>query len=111
MGGLEEEGDNAVLEQISMGNSVVKGTEGPGSEAGTEGATQPNSATPSIVGHGGDPEASNASTVPGSTVPGTPAENAVIESSQSGPNYAFIDPLAEDTMIVQYILASRMGTR
>ena len=70
---------------------MVKVTEGPGSEAGTEGATQPNSATPSIVGHGGDPEASNASTVPGSTVPGTPAENAVIDtSSQSGPNYAFI---------------------
>ena len=29
----------------------------------------------------------------------------------SGPNYAFIDPTAEDTMIVQFILASRMGTR
>merc|ERR1712241_263054 len=29
----------------------------------------------------------------------------------SGPNYAFIDPTAEDTMIVQFILASREGTR
>ena len=29
----------------------------------------------------------------------------------SGPNYAFIDPTAEDTMIVQFILASRNGTR
>merc|ERR1712130_348699 len=29
----------------------------------------------------------------------------------SGPNYAFIDPTAEDTMIVQIILASRTGTR
>ena len=29
----------------------------------------------------------------------------------SGPNYAFIDPTAEDTMIVQVILASRTGTR
>merc|ERR1712173_225024 len=29
----------------------------------------------------------------------------------SGPNYAFIDPTAEDTMIVQFILASRKGTR
>merc|ERR1712106_284487 len=31
--------------------------------------------------------------------------------SQAGPNYAFIDPTAEDTMIVQYILTSRVGTR
>merc|ERR1712226_1200854 len=35
----------------------------------------------------------------------------VVSSGQSGPNYAFIDPTAEDTMIVQYILTSRMGTR
>ena len=31
--------------------------------------------------------------------------------SQAGPNYAFIDPTAEDTMIVQYILTSRVGVR
>lgn len=31
--------------------------------------------------------------------------------TQAGPNYAFIDPTAEDTMIVQYILTSRMGKR
>merc|ERR1712098_249404 len=31
--------------------------------------------------------------------------------AQSGPNYAFIDPTAEDTMIVQIILASRTGSR
>lgn len=36
---------------------------------------------------------------------------AVPSSTQAGPNYAFIDPTAEDTMIVQYILTSRMGTR
>ena len=29
----------------------------------------------------------------------------------AGPNYAFIDPTAEDTMIVQYILTSRVGVR
>ena len=40
------------------------------------------------------------------------AESEVAPSStQAGPNYAFIDPTAEDTMIVQYILTSRMGTR
>ena len=33
------------------------------------------------------------------------------EEAGSGPNYAFIDPTAEDTMIVQVILASRTGTR
>ena len=36
------------------------------------------------AGGGDDPEASNQS------VPGTPAENAVINDSQSGPNYAFV---------------------
>ena len=41
-----------------------------------------------------------------------PTESEVVPSStQAGPNYAFIDPTAEDTMIVQYILTSRMGTR
>ena len=45
------------------------------------------------------------------------AENAEAEgdlavpSGQAGPNYAFIDPTAEDTMIVQYILTSRTGSR
>merc|ERR1712038_1544451 len=40
------------------------------------------------------------------------ADSEVVASStQSGPNYAFIDPTAEDTMIVQYILTSRMGSR
>ena len=29
----------------------------------------------------------------------------------SGPNYAFIDPTAEDTMIVQFILTTRTGKR
>merc|ERR1712083_123125 len=38
-------------------------------------------------------------------------ESEVPSSTQAGPNYAFIDPTAEDTMIVQYILTSRMGTR
>ena len=33
------------------------------------------------------------------------------DDAGSGPNYAFIDPTAEDTMIVQIILASRTGTR
>merc|ERR1712066_566040 len=68
------------------------------------------SATPSVAG--GDPEASNASSAPGTTVPGTPAEGTLDASTnQSGPNYAFVDVTAEDTMIVQYILSSRMGTR
>merc|ERR1712130_290064 len=31
--------------------------------------------------------------------------------AQSGPNYAFIDPTWEDTMIVQLILAGRTGSR
>merc|ERR1712173_466000 len=40
------------------------------------------------------------------------ADSEVVASStQSGPNYAFIDPTAEDTMIVQHILTSRMGSR
>merc|ERR1712228_411081 len=60
----------------------------------------------------GDPEASNASSAPGTTVPGTPAEGTLDASTnQSGPNYAFVDVTAEDTMIVQYILKTRMGTR
>merc|ERR1712066_318938 len=32
-------------------------------------------------------------------------------TTQSGPNYAFVDVTAEDTMIVQFLLSSRMGTR
>ena len=82
--GLEEENDNALNEQIiSLDTSAL------GSEAGT----QPNSAAPSVLGHGGaDPEVSNASTIQGSTVPGTPAENSnsVIDLEKSGPNYAFV---------------------
>lgn len=88
--GFEDEGDNAVNVQISLENSggVTKLVEGTGSEGGAEGAI---SATPSILGHGGDPEASNASTVPGSTVPGTPIEGVIDTSTtQSGPNYAFV---------------------
>ena len=38
-------------------------------------------------------------------------EADVVSSGQAGPNYAFIDPTAEDTMIVQYILTSRTGKR
>ena len=84
-----DEGDNAVNVQISSENvGVGKIIEGPGSEGGAEGAI---SATPSVLGHGGDPEASNASTVPGSTVPGTPIEGVIDTSTtQSGPNYAFV---------------------
>merc|ERR1711974_363583 len=37
--------------------------------------------------------------------------NSSSEPATSGPNYAFIDPTAEDTMIVQIILATRMGVR
>ena len=89
--GFEElEGDNAVNVQISQETSGIgKLLEGTGSEAGAEGAS---SATPSILGHGGDPEASNASTVQGSTVPGTPVEGVLDSSTttQSGPNYAFV---------------------
>merc|ERR1712129_393901 len=39
------------------------------------------------------------------------SEDASAEVTQSGPNYAYVDPTAEDTMVVQLILASRMGTR
>ena len=40
------------------------------------------------------------------------AENSnAAEDAGSGPNYAFVDPTAEDSMIVQIILASRTGTR
>jgi chromodomain-helicase-DNA-binding protein 7 len=40
-----------------------------------------------------------------------PNGDEVVQTGQAGPNYAFIDPTAEDTMIVQYILTSRTGTR
>merc|ERR1712051_814487 len=39
------------------------------------------------------------------------SEDASAEVTQSGPNYAYVDPTAEDTMVVQFILATRMGTR
>ena len=32
-------------------------------------------------------------------------------ASQSGPNYAFVDPTTEDTMIVQFVLGCRTATR
>ena len=38
-------------------------------------------------------------------------ENSLGPDEGAGPNYAFIDPTAEDTMIVQFLLASRIGTR
>lgn len=61
------------------------------SEKGADGAA---SATPSIVG--GDLEASNASSVPGTTVPGTPIEGVLDTSTtQSGPNYAFVVSIIE----------------
>ena len=88
--GFEDEGDNAVNIQISNDNSVVgKVVEGiAGIEGGAEGTI---SATPSILGQGGDPEVSNASTIQGSTVPGTPIEGIIDTSTtQSGPNYAFV---------------------
>merc|ERR1711981_1047225 len=107
--------DNAV--NIPISNEILPEvtkapSEGPVSEGASVDAV--TSATPSITGpSGADPEASNASTVPGSsTVPGTPIEGVLDTSTtQSGPNYAFVDVTAEDTMIVQYILSSRMGTR
>ncbi len=65
--------------------------------------------------------ASNAASAGGSKQPSAvpSEENSLQEAAvaapeattQSGPNYAFIDPTAEDTMIVQFILATRMGTR
>merc|ERR1711881_571143 len=115
MGGFEDvEGDNAV--NIPISNEILPDvskapSEGPVSEGAAVDAV--TSATPSITGpSGADPEASNASTVPGSTVPGTPIEGVLDTSTtQSGPNYAFVDVTAEDTMIVQFLLSSRMGTR
>ena len=44
-------------------------------------------------------------------VPESTENSMGAEEAGSGPNYAFIDPTAEDTMIVQVILASRTGTR
>ena len=85
--GFEDEGDNAVNIPIPNENSTDgKVVSAAASEAGAEGTP---SATPSVAG--GDPEASNASTVPGATVPGTPVEAALDTSTnQSGPNYAFV---------------------
>ena len=85
--GFEDEGDNAVNIPIPNENSTDGkiASEAP-SEAGVEGTP---SATPSVAG--GDPEASNASSAPGTTVPGTPAEVTLDASTnQSGPNYAFV---------------------
>merc|ERR1712064_116683 len=66
--GFEDEGDNAVNIQIPNENSTDgKVISAAASDAGVEGTP---SATPSVAG--GDPEASNASSVPGTTVPGTP---------------------------------------
>merc|ERR1712083_37105 len=39
------------------------------------------------------------------------SEDVSADVTLSGPNYAYVDPTAEDTMVVQLILASRMGTR
>merc|ERR1712083_20399 len=39
------------------------------------------------------------------------SEDVSADVTQSGPNYAYVDPTAEDTMVVQFILATRMGTR
>lgn len=53
----------------------------------------------------------------GSVVDPASTENSLLPDgdpynpTQAGPNYAFIDPTAEDTMIVQYILTSRVGVR
>ena len=88
--GFEDEGDNAVSMPIPNESTTTgKVIEGAESEAGADVST---SATPSVVGQGGDPEASNASSVPGSsTVPGTPIEGVLDNSTtQSGPNYAFV---------------------
>ena len=85
--GFEDEGDNAVNIQIPNENSTDgKVISAAASDTGVEGTP---SATPSVAG--GDPEASNASSVPGTTVPGTPAEGTLDASTnQSGPNYAFV---------------------
>ena len=98
--GFEDvEGDNAV--NIPISNEILPEvtkapSEGPVSEGAAVDAV--TSATPSITGpSGADPEASNASTVPGSsTVPGTPIEGVLDTSTtQSGPNYAFVVSLYE----------------
>ena len=38
-------------------------------------------------------------------------EGDISIASQSGPNYAFVDPSSEDTMIVQIVLGCRTATR
>ena len=92
--GFEDEGDNAVNIPIPNENSTDGKTplvSAAASEAGAEGTP---SATPSVAG--GDPEASNASSIPDKTIPGTPVEAALDTSTnQSGPNYAFVVSIAQ----------------
>ena len=100
--------DNAV--NIPISNEILPEvtkapSEGPVSEGAAVDAV--TSATPSITGpSGADPEASNASTVPGSsTVPGTPIEGVLDTSTtQSGPNYAFVVSLYELTKVCGHLM-------
>eukprot|EP00093_Oithona_nana_P000332 00332.XXX_1855_200_1 [CDS] Oithona nana genome sequencing. len=73
----------------------------PDSEPASKEASKPNSGTTTPK----EPP------TPASTDGKIPPDEASNELSQSGPNYAYVDPTAEDTMVVQLILASRMGTR
>nr|XP_040572938.1 uncharacterized protein LOC121121997 isoform X2 [Lepeophtheirus salmonis] len=50
-------------------------------------------------------------TASGSNIGENTATGGDNDPSISGPNYAFVDTLAEDTMVVQIILASRSGSR
>ena len=99
--GFEDEGDNAVNIQIPNENSTDgKIVSEAASEVGAEGTP---SATPSVAG--GDPEASNASSAPGTTVPGTPAEGTLDASTnQSGPNYAFVVSACKIRLRYRYII-------
>ena len=82
--------------------AVAEDTDGEsfGAKTPSKAKTPKGSAAPSVTED--DPEASNLS---------APAGSDAVTSAGDGPNYAFVDPTAEDSMIVQLILRSRMGTR
>ena len=80
---------------------ATPGEDGGKSEPASKEASKPNSGTTTPK----EPP------TPASTDGKIPPDEASNELSQSGPNYAYVDPTAEDTMVVQLILASRMGTR
>ena len=93
--------DENLLMEIPPEVAAASAASAAGSEPASKDASKPNSGTAT-------PKEAGAATPAESKVPPSDASN---EASQSGPNYAYVDPTAEDTMVVQLILASRMGAR